>query len=99
MTLAIIVATISMEYIFDIKKNIENITKHGVSFEAVEFLDWEIALTRPDIRFNYGEDRFVTYAFLNKRLHTLVWTERNETVRVISFRKANKREQKIYEKI
>lgn len=78
-------------------KNQENIAKHGISFDAISEFEFETAFTRIDSRFDYGEIRFVSYGMRNKRLHVLVWTQRDDEVRPISFRKANKKERKRYE--
>jgi len=83
---------------FDSKKNAINIAKHGVSFEEVALLEWDTAITRADNRVNYGEERFITYALIEERLYCLVWTVREENIRPISFRKANVKERKRYEK-
>jgi uncharacterized DUF497 family protein len=83
---------------FDSKKNAINITKHGISFEEVELLEWDTAITRADSRTNYGEERLITYALIEERLYCLVWTMREENIRPISFRKANLKERKRYEK-
>lgn len=84
--------------IYDQEKNASNIRKHSISFEEIEFLDWRDALITRDERYDYGETRYIGYAFLGSRLHCLVWTEREGDMRPISFRKANKREIRDYEK-
>ena len=53
-------------------------------------------LTIEDDRKDYGEDRFITIGFLDGRMVVLVWTPRNDTLRIISMRKANEREQTLY---
>ena len=53
-------------------------------------------LTVEDDRLDYGEDRFITIGFLDKRMVILVWTPRNGARRIISMRKANEREQALY---
>ncbi len=40
----------------------------------------------------YPESRFVAIGYLNNRLHVLVFSETPCGIRIISFRKANKRE-------
>lgn len=84
--------------LYDHNKNQENIKKHGISFDYIEFLDWNTAITKQDNRYDYGEKRFITYGFINDRLYNLVWTIRNKKIRPISFRKANKRETNYYDK-
>ncbi len=53
-------------------------------------------LTVVDDRRNYGEIRFITIGFLDGRMVVLVWTPRDEARRIISMRKANDRERKLY---
>ncbi|MGA9825114.1 MAG: BrnT family toxin [Methylocystis sp.] len=53
-------------------------------------------LTVADDRRDYGEQRFITIGFLEARMVVLVWTPRVGARRIISLRKANEREQKIY---
>ena len=53
---------------------------------------------REDLRKNYPERRFVAIGVLDDRLHVLCFSETDLGIRVIGFRKANKREEKNYEK-
>jgi uncharacterized DUF497 family protein len=54
-------------------------------------------LTDPDLRQDYGEDRYQTVGFLGGRMVMVVWTLRGEGVRhVMSMRKCNDREQARY---
>ena len=53
----------------------------------------------PDERFDYKEVRFVGYGYVNGRLMNVIYTERSPSIiRIISFRKANSREKRLYEK-
>ena len=49
-----------------------------------------------DDRFPYGEERFVTFGYVGGRLYVAVYTVRDESLRMISVRKANEREQARY---
>jgi uncharacterized protein len=51
----------------------------------------------PDDRDDYGEHRVVTIGTLDSNLVVIVSTERGLDTRIISMRRANKRERKIYE--
>ena len=51
-----------------------------------------------DNRRDYGEIRLRALGFLDDRLHALVYTRREGLIRVISFRKAKKKEVTLYEK-
>jgi uncharacterized DUF497 family protein len=50
-------------------------------------------MTCADVRFDYGEARFVTVGLLSGRMVVLAWTPRGNARRIISMRKANEREQ------
>ena len=52
-----------------------------------------------DDRFDYGEDRWFGIGFLGSGIAVVVWTERQKnTIRIISARRANRYEQKRFEK-
>ena len=53
-------------------------------------------LTVEDDRWDYGEDRFITIGFLDEAMVVLVWTPRDGAQRVISMRRANERERRLY---
>lgn len=53
-------------------------------------------LTVEDDRRDYGEDRFITIGFLDDAMVVLVWTPRDGSQRVISMRRANERERRLY---
>jgi len=55
-------------------------------------LEWETALAQEDTRNDYGETRIQVLALLEQRLHAAVVTFRGNTVHVISFRKASRKE-------
>lgn len=87
-----------MEFEWDENKNSENIRKHGSDFADA----WEIfespMFIRLDTREDYGEDRWVGIGFLGNRVVAVVFTEREEnTVRIISLRKALNHERKKFE--
>ncbi len=86
-----------MEIAFDSAKNARNIADRGLSFERVVEFDFDGAIFSVDIRREYGETRYRALGFLDGRLHALVFVEMAKGIRVISFRKANKREVRWYE--
>ncbi|MFC0819904.1 BrnT family toxin [Moraxella marmotae] len=86
-----------MKISYDLNKNQKNIDERGLSFDEVINFDWDSAKIAIDDRFDYGETRYIAAGFLGDRLHILVFTPLTDGVRVISFRKANKREIKHYE--
>lgn len=86
-----------MKIEFDPAKDTKNRTKHGVSLGDAKRLDWDGIVAREDRRRIYGERRMIGMSRIGKRLHVVVFTERGDAVRVISLRKANKREVRAYE--
>ena len=82
----------------DPKKEGRNISERGLSLDLAEQLDWATALIWEDKRKDYGERRYCVLGFIKDRLHSVVFTPRDGKPRVISLRKANKREVKRYEK-
>lgn len=86
-----------MDISYDPAKNERNIATRGISFERVREFDFDTALIRQDVRNDYGEPRVVALGFIENRLHALIFTRRGEVVRVISLRKANRREVRLYE--
>jgi uncharacterized DUF497 family protein len=81
-----------MRYEWDDQKNQQNLLKHGIGFDIIEDADWSKALLLPDIRFDYGEVRVLAYLPIHNRLHAVIYAMRGENRRIISLRKANKRE-------
>ncbi|MBY0271199.1 MAG: BrnT family toxin [Burkholderiales bacterium] len=82
----------------DPKKERKNIAVRGLSLDLAEQLDWATALIWEDRRKDYGERRYCVLGFIEDRLHSVVFTPRDGKPRVISLRKANKREVSRYEK-
>jgi hypothetical protein len=87
-----------MEYQWDDEKCEKNVETHGIHFLAVFSFDWDSALVIFDDRFVYNEQRFKALGMIKNRLHVLIFTYREQEIRVISLRKANKRELDVYEK-
>jgi len=85
---------------WDDSKNESNQTKHGVGFEEAQtvFFD-ESAIQFEDPDHSIDEDRFLLLGF-SQRLKVLVvchcYRSDESTIRIISARKATKKEQKIY---
>ena len=87
-----------MKIEFDPVKSEKNARERGLTFDLVAQFDWETCLTREDTRFPYPELRRVSYGFIGKRLHVICHTPIKDGIRVISFRKANEKEVRNYEK-
>lgn len=84
---------------WDEGKNRTNIRKHGLHFaDAAEMFGGPL-FVQPDTRKDYGEPRWVGSGMIKGRLAFIAFTERPEnTIRVISLRKASRAERKEYEK-
>lgn len=87
-----------MKYEWDAAKNRKNVEKHGLSFEDAGQVFSGPCVTFEDDRFGYGEQRLITLGLLAGRLVVIAHAPRDEGTRIISMRKGNRREQKIYEK-
>lgn len=80
------------KYEWDERKSISNADKHGVEFSEIVAFDWNSALVMIDDRADYGENRFVALGLIGNRVHVCAYTERRDNFRLISLRKANRRE-------
>jgi len=86
-----------MKYEWDEAKNRLNIQKHGIDFLDVPSMFLHPMVMFLDQRKNYGEDRWIGIGILKTILAVVVFTEPNEeTIRIISARKATKHEEQIY---
>ena len=83
---------------WDARKAASNARKHGVTFEeAVTALTHPQAYTKPEPRQIGSEVRGLTFApGADGRLLAVVYTHRGENVRIISARRANRRERRRY---
>lgn len=82
---------------WDEGKNSTNQAKHGIRFEDIlEVFDYPM-LTKVDDRFDYGEVRYIGIGKNQIAVFfTIVYTKREPKIRIISARKANKKERKLY---
>ena len=87
-----------MKIEYDKNKSEKNNIERDLPFDQVVDFEWETAILIEDTRKSYSEQRFLASGFLNDRLHVLCFTKILGGIRVISFRKANKREVIRYEK-
>ena len=88
-----------MNFEWDPKKAASNTTKHGISFEeASSAFGDPLAHSIPDPLHSHDEDRFVLMGQTNTgRLAVVVYTDSQETVRIISARLAKPSERRRYE--
>ena len=81
-----------MKITFDILKNRSNFSKHGVELSLASSFEWNTAVTWEDLREHYGETRLIAIGYIGLRLYVVVYVDRANTRRIISLRKANRRE-------
>jgi uncharacterized DUF497 family protein len=84
--------------VYDPAKNKRDVRERGLSFERAAEFDFGTAIFWVDERRNYGEVRQLALGYLGGRLHVLCFTDTAAGIRVISFRRANAREARRYEK-
>ena len=87
-----------MEFDWSEDKRRKNLAKHGLDFARVPFLEWETATVLEDRRSDYGEPRYWAFGLLSGRMHLVAFTVRGNKIRVISFRKASRKEIQRYGK-
>ena len=77
---------------FDPAKDVANQARHGVSLSLASELDWDAALVWIDERFEYDEMRMIALAPKTEILYYVAFVDRGEVRRIISLRRANRRE-------
>ena len=86
-----------MRFRFDPAEQSANIKKHGYDLTVARgVIESRRTMTFEDNRFDYGEARLVTMGLLAGVVVVIVTAETESEIRVISMRKADKHEQKIY---
>ena len=64
-----------MEFTWDENKNNMNQLKHKISFnQATEVFKDKARINTPDIRFDYGEERWITIGLMYKAIVLVVYT-------------------------
>ena len=87
-----------MRFEWDEAKRRANIRKHGLDFADVVELFSRPMLVAPDTREDYGETRWLGLGWIGGRLTQVVFAEKEpDVVRIISLRKATRRERKNFE--
>lgn len=87
-----------MEFEWDEAKSDTCFAERGFDFAYVlrAFADPNRVVTH-DRRWDYGEERYQLLGSIEQRVFHLVYTVRGVRIRIISARKANRREVRIYE--
>lgn len=84
-----------MDITFDPNKDARNKADHdGISLQFGK--DVLADLDFPDIRFDYGEDRWIAYGRVALTIYVCVYVEHVDHFRIISVRKATKIEEQRY---
>ena len=81
---------------FDPTKDASNQLKHGVSLAMAAELDWDAAWVFVDERVDYNEMRMIALAPKTEILYCVAFVDRGDVRRIISLRRANRREVKHY---
>ncbi|MBF0439536.1 MAG: BrnT family toxin [Magnetococcales bacterium] len=82
-----------MKLEYDLEKWKKTKDDRGLDFnDAPKVFMSSRRITWEDTRKDYGEKREITMGELAGRLMVLVYTERGDTIRIVSMRKANERE-------
>jgi len=90
--------TSSVRFEWDEAKREANIAKHGIDFLDVPEMFGNPMLVGADTRKDYGEPRKIGFGFIRGRLMVVAFTEREpDSIRIISARKANRREETYYQ--
>ncbi len=81
-----------MKIEFDPEKREKTLAERGLDFlDATLVFDGEV-VTFPDSRFDYGEDRWLTFGWLEQVAVSVVWTWRGDIRRIISMRRMHEEE-------
>lgn len=87
-----------LSFEWDLEKAENNYRKHGVSFETAQKVFGD-PYAREDIdplSSEYGEERILITGHAGGRVLTVIYTERGECIRIISARRATKKEHDDY---
>jgi len=81
-----------MDISFDPYKDRLNQKKHGIALAEAAKVDWGEALEQLDDRCDYGEERYKALVFIDGLLYSVIYVDRGGSRRILSLRKANRRE-------
>jgi uncharacterized DUF497 family protein len=88
-----------VKFVWDIRKNETNIKKHKISFYQASNVFRDLnSITQFDFGHSENESRYLVIGMTQEGLLTVVFVERTENVvRIISARRATKKERNLYE--
>ena len=78
---------------WDEAKRRSNLRRHGLDFRDAHRVFAGLTFTYEDDRFDYPEQRYVTLGFLGGAVVSIVHTESPTLIRIISLRRATRREE------
>ena len=84
-----------MPYEWDESKRVETLETRRVDFSDIYYFNWDTVLTWRSDR--NDEVRQSSLGMIGNRLYHVVWTQRGDNTRIISLRKANRRESRVYD--
>lgn len=84
------------DFAFDPNKDAINRQIHDVSLAIGAKMDLRRCVVFEDTRYDYGEEGFVAIGRAGEKLYVMVFTWRDETLRAISLRKAEKHDREIF---
>lgn len=89
----------ALRFLWDTRKAAANQRKHGVGFpEATTVFDDALSMTIPDPDHSVGQERFLLLGMSSRhRLLVVAHIEHGDTIRIITARRANRRERRDYE--
>ena len=89
----------ALRFLWDPRKAGSNERRHGVGFqEATTVFDDPLSVTIPDPDHSADEQRFLLLGLsIRRRLLVVAHSERDESTRIISARRADRRERRLYE--
>jgi hypothetical protein len=87
---------LAVEIEFDSAKDARNLRERGLSFALALILFENLLGEVEDTRRDYGERRMIAFGLIAGRLHACVYTVRGSTRRIISLRKASRKEQLLW---
>jgi uncharacterized protein len=86
------------EFEWDESKRQKNLETHGIDFaDILPLFIQHNTVVFEDTRKDYGEERYILMGELHDLFFQAAFTKRGKTIRIISARRGNKRERRIYE--
>ena len=85
-----------MEFTWSERKRSLNLKRHGLDFVDAIAVFGGLTFSYEDDRFSYKEQRFVTLGLLAGTTVSIIHTETEHEIRIISFRQATRRETQLY---